>query len=105
MITKTQKIDSGSFFVSTRSEGFNFEWPNRLQLHQYLVKGVSKQKLISFYPPSLSEFSAFTVEQRATLLKYFDEYGMTSTHRRNIDLITQCAAELGTTIPKVKVAY
>ncbi|XP_019851255.1 PREDICTED: uncharacterized protein LOC109581518 [Amphimedon queenslandica] len=48
------------------------------------------------------KFSAFTVEQRATLLKYFDEYGMTSTHRRNIDLITQCAAELGTTIPKVK---
>ena len=36
-------------------------------------------------------------------MKYFDEYGMTSTHRRNLDLMSQCATEAGTTITKVKV--
>ena len=37
------------------------------------------------------------------LLKYFDEYGMTSTHRRNLELMARCAGEVGTSIDKVKV--
>lgn len=36
-------------------------------------------------------------------MKYFVDYGMTSTHRRNTDVIARCAAEVGTTVPKVKV--
>lgn len=36
-------------------------------------------------------------------MKYFDDYGMTSTHRRNMGIITRCAAEAGTSMPKVKV--
>ena len=50
-----------------------------------------------------SEPQLFTVEQWQTLLKYFDEYGMTSTHRRNSDLIQRCATEVGTTTERVKV--
>ena len=53
----------------------------------------------------LLEFSTFTDEQRSLLMKYFNEYGMTSTHRRNADVIARCAAEIGTTIPKVKVLH
>lgn len=45
----------------------------------------------------------FTAEQRQLLLKYFDEYGMTSTHRRNADLIQRCAQDVGTTVERVKV--
>jgi hypothetical protein len=48
------------------------------------------------------KFSTFTDEQRATLLKYFNDYGMTSTHRKNADVLARCAAEVGTTVPKVK---
>ena len=52
-----------------------------------------------FYPEGLS----FTDEQRKLLLKYFDEYGMTSTHRRNVDLMQKCAQEVGTSLDRVKV--
>ena len=45
----------------------------------------------------------FNDEQRAVLLKYFNEYGMTSTHRRNMDLMQQCMQEVGTTMERVKV--
>ena len=45
----------------------------------------------------------FTPEQKAVLLRYFEEYGMTSTHRRNTDLMQRCAAEVGTTIERIKV--
>jgi len=45
----------------------------------------------------------FTPEQKRILLKYFEEYGMTSTHRRNTELMQRCAEEVGTTIIKVKV--
>eukprot|EP00731_Ephydatia_muelleri_P035662 Em0145g14a len=45
---------------------------------------------------------SFTDEQRKLLLKYFDEYGMTSTHRRNVDLMQKCALEVGTTLDRVK---
>lgn len=49
------------------------------------------------------EFSTFSDEQRLLLMKYFNEYGMTSTHRRNADIIARCAVEVGTTVSKVKV--
>ena len=45
----------------------------------------------------------FTAEQRAVLLKYFNEYGMTSTHRRNAELMHKCANEIGTTLERIKV--
>jgi hypothetical protein len=45
----------------------------------------------------------FSPDQKAILLRYFEEYGMTSTHRRNTDLMQRCAAEVGTTIERVKV--
>ena len=45
----------------------------------------------------------FTSEQRTVLLKYFNEYGMTSTHRRNSELIQKCASEIGTTVERIKV--
>ena len=45
----------------------------------------------------------FTNEQRKVLLKYFDEYGMTSTHHRNSELIERCRTEVGTTVERVKV--
>lgn len=45
---------------------------------------------------------SFTDDQRKLLLKYFDEYGMTSTHRRNVDLMQKCAQEVGTTLDRVK---
>ena len=45
----------------------------------------------------------FTVEQRAILFKYFNEYGMTSTHRRNTELMQKCASEIGTTMERIKV--
>lgn len=47
--------------------------------------------------------SLFTDSQRMILLKYFDNYGMTSTHRRNLELMARCATEVGTSIDKVKV--
>ena len=46
----------------------------------------------------------FTPEQKGVLLRYFDEYGMTSTHRRNTELMQRCANEVGTTIERIKVA-
>lgn len=45
----------------------------------------------------------FTPDQKAVLLRYFEEYGMTSTHRRNTDLMQRCAEEVGTTIDRIKV--
>ncbi len=45
----------------------------------------------------------FTPEQKDVLMKYFEEYGMTSTHRRNTELMRQCAGEVGTTVARVKV--
>ena len=45
----------------------------------------------------------FTDDQRSILLRYFDEYGMTSTHRRNSELMERCAAEVGTSLERVKV--
>lgn len=45
----------------------------------------------------------FTPEEKAVLLKYFEDYGMTSTHRRNTELMQRCAEEVGTTIERVKV--
>ena len=47
----------------------------------------------------------FTPEQRAVLMRYFEEFGMTSTHRRNTDLMQRCAQEINTTIDRVKVCY
>lgn len=44
----------------------------------------------------------FSDEQRTILLRYFDEYGMTSTHRRNTELMERCANEVGTTLERVK---
>lgn len=52
---------------------------------------------------SILEPQLFTLEQRQTLLKYFDECGMTSTHRRNSDVIQRCANDVGTTVDRVKV--
>ena len=45
----------------------------------------------------------FSDGQRKILLKYFDEFGMTSTHRRNSELIERCSTEVGTTVERVKV--
>ena len=45
----------------------------------------------------------FSDEQRTVLLRYFDEYGMTSTHRRNMNLMERCANEVGTSLERVKV--
>lgn len=45
----------------------------------------------------------FSDGQRKILLKYFDEFGMTSTHRRNSELIERCSTEVGTTLERVKV--
>lgn len=45
----------------------------------------------------------FSDSQRKILLKYFDEFGMTSTHRRNSELIERCSTEVGTTVERVKV--
>lgn len=45
----------------------------------------------------------FSPDQKAVLIRYFEEYGMTSTHRRNTDLMQQCAGEVGTTIERIKV--
>ena len=36
-------------------------------------------------------------------MKYFDECGMTSTHRRNSDIIQRCSTDVGTTVERVKV--
>lgn len=46
----------------------------------------------------------FTDDQRSVLLRYFDEYGMTSTHRRNSELMERCATEVGTTLERVKAS-
>ena len=46
----------------------------------------------------------FSEEQRTILIRYFNEYGMTSTHRRNTELMAKCAEEVGTTIERVKVS-
>ena len=45
----------------------------------------------------------FTPEEKEILMKHFEEYGMTSTHRRNTELMRRCAEEIGTTIERVKV--
>ena len=45
----------------------------------------------------------FSDSQRKILLKYFDEFGMTSTHRRNSALVERCSTEVGTTVERVKV--
>jgi len=45
----------------------------------------------------------FTVEQKEILMRYFEEYGLTSTHRRYSDLMTRCAVEVRTTVERVKV--
>ncbi len=45
----------------------------------------------------------FTPEQKTILIRYFEEYGMTSTHRRNMELMRRCAEDVGTTIERVKV--
>ena len=45
----------------------------------------------------------FTPEQKEILIKYFEDYGMTSTHRRNTELMRQSAGEVGTTVARVKV--
>ena len=45
----------------------------------------------------------FTPEQKMVLLRYFEEYGMTSTHRRNTELMQRCAGEVGTTVERIKV--
>ena len=50
-----------------------------------------------------TEAICFGSDQRAILLKYFEEYGMTSTHRRNLELMQRCAQEVGTTLDRVKV--
>lgn len=44
----------------------------------------------------------FSAEQKKTLMRYFDEYGMTSTHRRNTELMHKCASEIGTSVDRVK---
>ena len=41
----------------------------------------------------------FTPDQKAILLRY--NYGMTSTYRRNADMMQRCASEVGTTIERV----
>ena len=46
----------------------------------------------------------FSEEQRTILIRYFNEYGMTSTHRRNTELMSKCAEEVGTTMERVKVS-
>ncbi|KAI6647936.1 hypothetical protein LOD99_8396 [Oopsacas minuta] len=46
--------------------------------------------------------NSYTPEQRNLLLKYFDDYKMNSTHRKNMQLIEQCAQELTIPVPKVK---
>ena len=51
----------------------------------------------------LSGSVMFTPEQRAVLMRYFEEYGMTSTHRRNTELMQRCAQEINTTIERIKV--
>ncbi len=45
----------------------------------------------------------FTTEQRTVLMRYFEEYGMTSTHRRNTELMQRCAQEVHTSIDRIKV--
>jgi len=55
------------------------------------------------YPFLLLGAVVFTPEQKEILMKYFEEYGMTSTHRRNTELMKQCASEVGTTVARVKV--
>ncbi len=45
----------------------------------------------------------FTTDQRTVLMRYFEEYGMTSTHRRNTELMQRCAQEVNTSIDRVKV--
>ncbi|XP_064404228.1 uncharacterized protein LOC135349615 [Halichondria panicea] len=44
----------------------------------------------------------FTTEQRTVLMRYFEEYGMTSTHRRNTELMQRCAQEVHTSIDRIK---
>lgn len=44
----------------------------------------------------------FSDEQRTVLLRYFDEYGMISTHRRNMELMERCANEVGTSLERIK---
>ena len=43
----------------------------------------------------------FSNEQRKVLL---NEYGMTSTHHRNSELIERCRTKVGTTVERVKVS-
>ena len=54
-------------------------------------------------PNSHAEPQLFTLEQRQILLRFFDECGMNSTHRRNSEIIQRCADEVGTSIERVKV--
>lgn len=46
----------------------------------------------------------FTEVQRSILLRYFEEFGMVSTHRRNTDLMVQCAEQVGTSLERVKAS-
>jgi hypothetical protein len=64
--------------------------------------GDSSEEAKSVSPKTPSRPILFSDEQRIILIRYFDEYGMTSTHRRNTDLMTKCAGEVGTTIERVK---
>ena len=72
--------------------------PCRLHCSTRNVAWVSTSLSLLFPEPQL-----FTSEQRQTLLKYFDECGMTSTHRRNTAIIQRCASDIGTTVERVKV--
>ena len=62
---------------------------------------VSNKSLLTHRPPTGSIM--FTTEQRTVLMRYFEEYGMTSTHRRNTELMQRCAQEVNTSIDRIKV--
>jgi hypothetical protein len=90
-----------SYYLTSPSSSPTIPFPSYLDI--FII-------LIPFYCLSLShrylrchpEPQLFTLEQRQILLKYFDECGMTSTHRRNTDIIQRCASEVGTTVERVK---
>ena len=46
----------------------------------------------------------FSEEQRTILLRYFDEHGMVSTHRKNHEIMARCAQEVGTSLDRIKVS-
>lgn len=70
--------------------------------HNVLCQGMHAEPSAHMVAIPRGRAVVFTPEQKTVLLRYFEEYGMTSTHRRNTELMQRCAVEVGTTVERIK---